>query len=100
MRQQARGIKKYKDVITLDFQAYIGAKEDYDSIRIDGAPPINQKITPCVHGDLATVAIIVNAIPRLINAAPGLVTMKDLPVLSAAVEDMRKYVYSFAKPYK
>ena len=92
LRQQARGIKKYKDVITLDFQAYIGAQEEYDSIRIDGAPPINQKITPCVHGDLATVAIIVNAIPRLINAAPGLVTMKDLPVLSAAVEDMRKYV--------
>lgn len=26
------------------------------------------------------------------NAAPGLVTMKDWPVLSAAVEDMRKYV--------
>jgi hypothetical protein len=75
-------------VITLDFQAYIGAKEEYDSIRIDCVPPINQKIT------------LVNAIPRLMNADPGLVTMKDLPVLSAVVEDMRKYVYSFAKPYK
>jgi 4-hydroxy-tetrahydrodipicolinate reductase len=100
LRQKARGVMKRKDVITLDFQAYIGAKEEYDSIRIDGVPPINQKITPCVHGDLATVAIIVNAIPRLMNAAPGLVTMKDLPVLSATVEDMRKYVYSFAKPYE
>jgi len=75
-------------VLTLDFQVYIGAKEEYDSIRIDGLLPINQKITP------------VNAIPRLMNAAPGLVTMKDLPILSAAVEDMRKYVYNFAKPYK
>jgi 4-hydroxy-tetrahydrodipicolinate reductase len=95
LRQKAIGIKKHKDVITLDFQAYIGAEEEYDAIRIDGVPPINQKITPCVHGDLATVAVIVNSIPKLMNAAPGLVTMKDLPIVSAAVEDMRKYVYGF-----
>lgn len=75
-------------MITLDFQVYIGAKEEYDSIRIDDVLPINQKIIP------------INAIPRLMNAAPSLVTMKDSTVLSAAVEDMRKYVYSFAKPYK
>jgi len=94
LRQQARGVMKRKDVITLDFQAYIGAKEEFDSITIDGVPPIWQKITPCVHGDLATVAVIVNSIPKVMNAAPGLATMKDLPVLSATVEDMRKYVYN------
>jgi hypothetical protein len=93
LRQQARGIMKQKDVITLDFQAYIDAKEEYDAITIDGVPPIRQKITPCVHGDLATVAVIVNSIPKVMNAAPGLATMKDLPVLSATVEDMRKHVY-------
>jgi len=92
LRQQARGIMKNRDVITLDFQAYISAKEEYDAITIDGVPPIHQKITPCVHGDLATVAVIVNAIPKVMNAAPGLATMKDLPILSATVEDMRKYV--------
>jgi len=94
LRQQARGVMKRKNVITLDFQAYIGAKEEYDSITIDGVPPIRQKITPCVHGDLATVAVIVNSIPKVMNAAPGLATMKDLPVLSATVEDMRKHVYN------
>jgi hypothetical protein len=36
----------------------------------------------------------------LMNAAPGLVTMKDLHIVSAAVEDMRKNVYSFTKPCK
>jgi len=92
LRQQARGVMKRKDVITLDFQAYVGAKEEYDSITIDGVPPIHQKIAPCVHGDLATVAVVVNSIPKVMNAAPGLVTMKDMPVLSATVEDMRKYV--------
>jgi hypothetical protein len=92
LKQIARGIMKHEDVITLDFQAYIGAKEEYDAITIDGVPPIHQRISPCVHGDLATVAIIVNSIPKVMNGSPGLLTMKDLPVPSAAVEDMRKYV--------
>jgi len=92
LKQMARGIMKHKDVITLDFQAYIGAKDEYDAITIDGVPPIHQKISPCVHGDQATVAMIVNSIPKVMNAPPGLLTMKDLPVPSAAIEDMRKYV--------
>lgn len=92
LRQTARGIKSGKDVVNLDFQAYIGAKEEYDSITIEGKPRIHQKISPCVHGDLATVAIVANSIPKVINATPGLVAMKDLPVPSAAVEDMRKYI--------
>jgi len=92
LRQTARGVMKRRDMITLEFQAYIGAKEEYDAITIDGVPLIYQKISPCVHGDLATVAVIVNSIPKVMNAAPGLATMKDLPVLSGTVEDMRKYV--------
>ena len=92
LRQVAQGYRNGQAVITLDFQAYIGAEEEYDSIRIDGVPTINQKITPCVHGDVGTVAMVVNAIPRVVNAAPGLVTMKDLPVPSAAVERMMTYL--------
>jgi hypothetical protein len=92
LRQLAKGTMKRKDVITLDFQAYIGAEEEYDSITIDGVPPVHQRISPCVHGDYATAAVIVNSIPKVMNAAPGLATMKDLPVVSATVEDMRKYV--------
>jgi hypothetical protein len=34
------------------------------------------------HGDIATAAIIINSIPRVIAAPPGLVTMKDLPIVS------------------
>ncbi len=92
LKQCARGIQHGKEVITLDFQAYIGAEEEYDSIQIDGVPPINQKITPCAHGDLGTVAIIVNSIPKVLNAPSGLVTMKDLPIPSAALENMTKYI--------
>jgi 4-hydroxy-tetrahydrodipicolinate reductase len=92
LRQRARGKMKGKEVITLDFQAYIGAEEEYDAITIEGAPKIREKIKPCVHGDISTVAMIVNSIPKVLNAPAGLLTMKDLPIPSAAIEDMRRYV--------
>jgi len=92
LKQIARGIKGGKEVITLEFQAYIGAVEEYDSIDVDGLPPIHEKISPCVHGDLGTVAVIVNSIPKILNAPAGLLTMKDLPIPNATPEDMRKYV--------
>ena len=92
LSQKAKGIVKNKEVIVLDFQAYIGAEEEYDAITIQGVPTIKQRIQPCVHGDLGTVATVVNAIPKVIKAPPGLYTMKDLPVPSAAIEDIRKYI--------
>lgn len=92
LKQRAKAVLKDKEVLVLDFQAYIGAEEEYDAITIEGVPNIKQKIQPCVHGDVGTVAMIVNAIPKVINAPAGLFTMKDLPVPSATPEDMRKYV--------
>ncbi|MFQ5999328.1 MAG: hypothetical protein ACE5J6_00985 [Candidatus Bathyarchaeia archaeon] len=93
LRQCARGMKGKKDVITLNLQAYVGAEEEYDFITIEGVPSIHMKIAPCVHGDVGTVAMIVNSIPKAINAPPGLVTMKDLSVPSAVLKDMRKYIH-------
>jgi 4-hydroxy-tetrahydrodipicolinate reductase len=92
LRQKAKGVMKDKDVITLDFQAYIGAEEEYDAITIEGVPNVKQKIQPCVHGDIGTIAMIVNSIPKVLKAPPGLFTMKDLPVPSAALVDVRRYV--------
>jgi 4-hydroxy-tetrahydrodipicolinate reductase len=93
LRQIARGYKKGIEAITLDFQAYIGAGEEYDSVTIEGVPCINQRITPCVHGDIGTIAMVVNAIPRVINAPSGLLTMKDLPVPSAVTESIVAYLH-------
>ncbi|MGC8999019.1 MAG: Gfo/Idh/MocA family oxidoreductase [Candidatus Bathyarchaeia archaeon] len=92
LRQTARGIMKGKEVIVLDFKAYISAEEEYDAITITGVPTIKQKIQPCIHGDAGTVAVIINSIPKVLKAPAGLVTMKDLPVPSAVVEDMQKYL--------
>lgn len=92
LKQKAKGVVRGMDVIVLDFRAYLGAEEEYDAVTIKGVPEISQRISPCVHGDLGTVAMIVNSIPRVINAPSGLFTMKDLPIPSAAIGDMRKYI--------
>jgi len=92
LKQCAYGVRNGKKAILLEFQAYIGAEEEFDAVTIEGSPTIKQKISPCVHGDLGTIAMIYNSIPKVLNAEAGLKTMKDLPVPSAAVEDMRKYV--------
>jgi len=92
LRQKAKGILENEEVIILDFQAYIGAEEEYDVITIEGVPNVKQRIQPCVHGDEGTVAMIVNSIPKVINAPAGLLTMKDLPVPSATPKNMNKYL--------
>ncbi|RLI19209.1 hypothetical protein DRO49_00960, partial [Candidatus Bathyarchaeota archaeon] len=59
---------------------------------IDGVPPIHQKISPCVHGDFGTVGVITNMIPRVIEAEPGLKTMRDLPLIHATPAHMGRYL--------
>jgi hypothetical protein len=83
LMQTAYGMREGRELITLDFRAFIGADEDYDAIAVDGMPPIYEKISPCVHGDYGTIGMTVNMIPKVIHASPGLKTMKDLPLPSA-----------------
>ncbi|NIO37631.1 hypothetical protein GTO27_08000 [Candidatus Bathyarchaeota archaeon] len=92
LKQKAKGKTKNQEIILLDFQAYVGAEEEYDAVTIEGTPNVNQRIQPCVHGDKGTVAMIVNSIPKVINAPAGLLTMKDLPIPSAVTQDIRKYI--------
>ncbi len=69
-----------KKIVELDFIAYSGDHSEYDSIEISGKPNIIQKIEGGVHGDIGTAAMATNLIPIVVNAPPGLRTMKDLPV--------------------
>ena len=36
------------------------------------------------NGDIATAAMLVNSIRRVVDAPPGLMTMKDLPMVCAS----------------
>jgi 4-hydroxy-tetrahydrodipicolinate reductase len=85
LRQTAKGLKGGKAIIEHEFVAYVGAEEEYDLVEIDGLPKVTSKITPCVHGDYGTVAMLINMMPKVLEAPPGLYTMKDLPIPSAVV---------------
>jgi 2,4-diaminopentanoate dehydrogenase len=52
--------------------------EDRDVIALLGRPNVWSEIPGGLHGDTATAAIVVNAIPRVLSAPRGLVTMLDL----------------------
>ncbi len=90
LQSKAVAKKGEKDIITLDFKAFAGDHEEYDSIKIEGIPNIHQKIIGGVHGDLGTSAMVVNLIPKVFDARPGLLTMKDLPV-PCYTENIWKY---------
>ncbi len=81
VRQISYGRKGSQNLVTLDFQAYVGAEESYDAVYITGTPNMEVIIKGGTHGDIATAAIVVNAIPRVMEAPPGLITMKDLPIV-------------------
>ena len=48
--------------------------------------------TPEIEGGIGTMAMIMNTIPHVINAKPGLKTMIDIPVPRAIMGDMRKLI--------
>ncbi len=65
-------------LITLKFRAAIGEPESKDRVIIEGAPDIDMVVKDGVNGDIATCAMIVNAIPAVIGGRPGLRTMADI----------------------
>jgi 2,4-diaminopentanoate dehydrogenase len=71
-----------KPIIRLHMEAYLGAPESYDSTEIEGMPNLSMKIAGGVHGDIATTSIAVNSIPKVLEAPPGLHTMRSLPIPS------------------
>lgn len=63
-----------------------------DYIILKGTPEVNMAINPEVDGGIGTIAMVVNMIPHVINARPGLKTMIDLPVPRAIMGDFRDFI--------
>jgi 4-hydroxy-tetrahydrodipicolinate reductase len=80
--QDGIGYRDGKAVVTLHMEAYLGAAESYDAIEITGSPALKMKIAGGVHGDIATASMVVNSLPKILEAAPGLHTMRDMPLPS------------------
>ena len=82
--QDGVGYRKGKAMVTLHMEAYLGAPESYDEVRIAGTPPLVVRVAGGVHGDVATAAIVLNSIPKILQAPPGLRTMRDIALPSFA----------------
>lgn len=84
VRQVGRAYINDELKIELVFQAAVGEAESYDEVLIQGAPDIHSRIQGGVNGDIATCAIVLNAIPRVMEATPGLKTMMEIAPVSFA----------------
>ena len=83
VEQIARGWIGTEERITLTFRAAVGEPGPRDRLVIEATPPIDLTIAGGVHGDLATCNVVVNAIPVVLRAAPGLRTMLDVGTITA-----------------
>ena len=66
--------------LALELSMYVGAREAHDSVEIAGDPPLSMRIEGGIFGDTATIGALVNAIPAILNAPPGLRTLIELPL--------------------
>jgi len=82
IEQDGIGYRNGRALITLHMEAYLGAPESYDAVDITGLPALKMKIAGGVHGDIATTSIVVNSLPKILEVAPGLHTMRDMPLPS------------------
>ena len=76
--QHGVGYVQGEPCIRLRLEAYLGAPESYDSVLVEGSPRIFSRIEGGVHGDIATASMVVNSIPAVLAAPPGLRTMRDV----------------------
>ena len=68
-RSGRRRLPEGQPIIKLHMEAYLGAPESYDAVRVDGNPPLSMKLAGGVHGDVATASIAVNSIPKFAGRA-------------------------------
>jgi 4-hydroxy-tetrahydrodipicolinate reductase len=77
--QRARGFAEGREVVCLELTIAIGAGPSVDRIRLDADPPLELELKGGLPGDIATAWAVVNAVPSVVRAEPGLLTVLDLP---------------------
>lgn len=80
VHQIARGLSEGKELIYMELQMYVGAKDPADTVELKGHPNISLIIPGGSHGDIATASVAVNSIPAILEAPSGLRTSRDLPI--------------------
>ncbi|MBI4623041.1 MAG: dihydrodipicolinate reductase [Verrucomicrobia bacterium] len=80
IHQKCAGLSGGETKIVFDLQMYLDAPLPHDAIVIKGRPELNLVLNGGVAGDDATVAALINIVPRLLAAAPGVRLMTELPL--------------------
>jgi len=80
VHQIARGVCAGKEKIYMELRMYVGAQAPADTIELRGEPNLSLTIPGGTHGDVATAAVVVNAIAAILAAPAGLRTSRDLPL--------------------
>lgn len=78
IHQIARGWLHGNEALRLTWQTAVGIRDSHDSIQISATPSIDLQIHGGLHGDLATAALVLHAIPQVLAASPGLKTVLDI----------------------
>lgn len=73
--------------LILHLRPEIEGLEAVDSFEIDGAHPVNLTLRPGMDAIPATSAQLVNSIPGVLAASPGVKSVKDLPAAAAWLGD-------------
>ena len=76
--QDGYAFSRGRQLATFHIEMYAGAKDPRDEIVIEGEPNISLVIPGGTPGDIATAAVVVNSLPRVVDAKPGLLTVKEL----------------------
>jgi hypothetical protein len=79
IRNVGTGKRGGVSVVELDLSMYVGARDPHDEIVLHGEPTVHLRFDGGLPGDQATAAILVNTLPGLVAASPGLKTVLDLP---------------------
>lgn len=77
--QIAHGSVGGEDRIQFELIMALDAENAGDFVELLGPQPLSSAVRG-IQGDVATAAIVVNLIPRVLAASPGLHTMLDLPM--------------------
>jgi hypothetical protein len=82
LTQVVRTYADGQEFMTLIFTASLDPGDEGSTIQIIGKPDLELTLKGA-NGDLATVAIAINAIQRIQESPPGLLTMRDLPIVTS-----------------
>ncbi len=83
IRQSVRAYRGSDLVVSLDLQVYVGAESPRDHVLVDGDPPVDATVSGGVSGEPAAAAVLVNSLPHVLAARPGLLNAASLPLVHA-----------------